>query len=42
VIVNDDLATADREIDAILAAERVRRQRRIGLTEFVRALLKEL
>ncbi len=42
VIVNDDLDTSDRAIDAILAAERLKRKRRTGLTPFVRALLKEL
>lgn len=42
VIVNDDLATADREICAILAAERLKRKRRIGLTAFVRSLLDKL
>lgn len=42
VVVNDTLEEADRTIDAILAAERVKRKRCIGLTEFVRSLLKEL
>lgn len=42
VIVNDDLETADREICAILAAERLKRKRRIGLTAFVRSLLDRL
>jgi guanylate kinase len=42
VIVNDDLATADREICAILAAERLKRKRRIGLIAFVRSLLDKL
>jgi guanylate kinase len=42
VIVNDDLETADREIAAILAAERLKRKRRIGLTAFVRSLLDKL
>jgi len=42
VIVNDDLETADREISAILAAERLKRKRRIGLTAFVRSLLDKL
>jgi len=42
VIVNDDLETADREICAILAAERLKRKRRIGLTAFVRSLLDKL
>ena len=42
VIVNSDLEAADRAIDAILTAERLKRQRRTGLTPFVRGLLKEL
>ena len=42
VIVNDDLETADREISAILAAERLKRKRRVGLTAFVRSLLDKL
>ncbi len=42
VIVNDDVATASAEISAILTAERLRRNRRIGLTEFVRKLNKTL
>jgi guanylate kinase len=42
VIVNTTLEDADRDIDAILAAERLRRHRRPGLTGFVRNLLTEL
>jgi len=42
VIVNDDLDASDRAIDAILAAERLKRKRRTGLTPFVRSLLKDL
>ena len=42
VIVNSDLGLADRAIDAILTAERLKRQRRTGLTDFVRGLLKDL
>ena len=42
VVVNSDLDPADRDIDAILTAERLKRQRRIGLTGFVRSLLKDL
>jgi guanylate kinase len=42
VIVNTTLEDADRDIDAILAAERLRRHRRPGLTGFVRNLLGEL
>ena len=42
VIVNDDVAVAGAEITAILTAERLRRKRRTGLTEFVRELNKTL
>ena len=42
VIINDDLEAADRDIAAILAAERLRRKRRTGLTNFVRSLLEKL
>ncbi|HEV2562669.1 MAG TPA: guanylate kinase [Rhizomicrobium sp.] len=38
VIVNRDLELALTEIKSILAAERLRRQRQIGLSEFVRKL----
>jgi guanylate kinase len=38
VIVNDDLATAQARIKAILDAERLRRARQIGLSDFVRKL----
>ena len=42
VIVNEDIETASRQIDAILTAERLKRRRRIGLTQFVRDLTKNL
>jgi guanylate kinase len=42
VIINDDLDLADRQIKAILTAERLRRRRRIGLTKFVRDLTGSL
>lgn len=42
VIVNHDLETSDREIRAILEAERLKRKRRTGLTAFVRALSEKL
>jgi guanylate kinase len=42
VVINDDVETASAEITAILTAERLRRKRRIGLTEFVRKLNKTL
>ncbi|MCA3573470.1 MAG: guanylate kinase [Aestuariivirga sp.] len=42
VIVNEDLDTASAEIEAILRAERLRRRRRLGLTQFVRELTQGL
>ncbi len=39
VIVNDDLERALRDIIAILAAERLKRTRQVGLSDFVRHLL---
>jgi guanylate kinase len=42
VIVNRDKAEAFAEVRAILAAERVRRERQIGLSDFVRALQAKL
>ncbi len=39
VLVNDDLPRAFREVEAILLAERLRRERRVGLEPFVRGLL---
>jgi guanylate kinase len=42
VIVNDDVNGASRQIDAILLAERLKRRRRVGLTNFVRELTKSL
>ena len=42
IIINDDVDVASAEITAILTAERLRRKRRIGLTEFVRKLNKTL
>ena len=42
VIVNEDIETASRQIDAIVTAERLRRRRRVGLTQFVRELTKNL
>jgi guanylate kinase len=38
VIVNDDLAVAQDKIKAILDAERLRRTRQVGLSDFVRKL----
>jgi guanylate kinase len=42
VIINHDMAVAHGQIMAILAAERLRRHRRIGLTQFVRNLTSSL
>lgn len=42
VIVNEDINTAGSQIDAILTAERLKRHRRVGLTQFVRDLTKNL
>ncbi|MDP9137382.1 MAG: guanylate kinase [Pseudomonadota bacterium] len=42
VIINEDLETAQSEIADILAAERLKRKRRVGLTSFVRNLLEKL
>jgi guanylate kinase len=38
VIVNHDVATALAEVRAILAAERLKRERQVGLGDFVKAL----
>ena len=38
VIVNDDLERSHQALVAILAAERLRRARQLGLSEFVRGL----
>lgn len=42
VIVNDDLAVSLAQLTAILAAERLRRERQIGLDAFVRAMTDQL
>ena len=42
VIVNRDKAAAFAEVRAILAAERLKRERQIGLSEFVRGLQAKL
>jgi guanylate kinase len=41
VIVNDDIPKAQRQLEAIVAAERLNRQRQIGLVDFVRRLTAE-
>jgi len=38
VVVNRDLESSIREVEAILAAERLRRDRQVGLGDFVKAL----
>ncbi len=42
VIVNRDIDTAFAEVRAILAAERLKRERQIGLSDFVRSLQAKL
>jgi guanylate kinase len=42
VIVNDSLELAHNQVLAVLTAERLRRRRQLGLTQFVRELTKEL
>ena len=42
VIVNEDVEDSSRSIEAIVAAERLKRKRRTGLTAFVRRLVREL
>ena len=38
VIVNHDIATSVAEVRAILTAERLKRERQVGLGDFVKAL----
>ena len=42
VVVNDDVEGSHQQVMAILSAERLRRRRRVGLTDFVRGLTKGL
>ncbi len=42
VIINDNLDDSHRQVVAILTAERLRRRRQTGLTDFVRKMTKEL
>ena len=42
VIINKQMSEASAKIAAILTAERLKRRRRTGLTEFIRKLTKEL
>ncbi|MBI1392069.1 MAG: guanylate kinase [Alphaproteobacteria bacterium] len=41
VIVNDDLDESERRLKAILTAERSRRDRQVGLHDFVRRMLRD-
>ena len=41
VIINDDVEKAERELKAIVAAERLNRQRQTGLVDFVRTLIRK-
>ena len=41
VIINDDVEKAERELNAIVAAERLNRQRQTGLVDFVRTLTRK-
>jgi guanylate kinase len=42
IVVNHAIEDAFAEVQSILKAERLKRERRIGLTEFVRGLQKQL
>jgi guanylate kinase len=42
VIINDNIDESHRQVLAVLSAERLRRRRRVGLTDFVRNLTKGL
>ena len=42
VVINSDIERAFAEVRAILAAERLKRERQTGLTAFVRALQAKL
>ena len=41
IVINEDLDTAFAEVEAIVAAERLRRDRRPGLFDFISGLLDE-
>ncbi len=41
VIINDDVEKSERELKAIVAAERLNRQRQTGLVDFVRTLTRK-
>jgi guanylate kinase len=38
IIINDEMERSLAEVEAILAAERLRRERRLGLSDFVERL----
>jgi guanylate kinase len=42
IVINQDIAEAFAEVQSILKAERLKRERRTGLTEFVRGLQRQL
>ena len=42
VLINDDIASSDVAITSIIQAERLKRFRRVGLSDFVRGLQSEL
>ena len=42
VIINDDIESAFAQVRAILAVERLKRERQTGLSDFVRSLQAEL
>jgi guanylate kinase len=42
VVVNDDIETSHGQVVAILTAERLKRRRQLGLTDFVRGLMTGL
>jgi len=41
VLINEDIDKAERQLEAIVAAERLNRQRQTGLVDFVRRLTQE-
>ena len=41
VIINEDIDKAEKQLEAIVAAERLNRQRQTGLVDFVRRLTQE-
>jgi guanylate kinase len=41
ILVNDNIETAQMQLETILAAERLKRARQIGISEFVRSLIAQ-